>query len=406
MKILVFLNEFPSQSQTFVLSQIVGTIDRGLSIDIAATKKPSIVGTSQDIQKYKLLENTLYLTHPPRRYLPRIISFLKLAIQNKIWNKPLIVLKALNFLKYGKEALNLNLPYYAIQFSNKKFDVIHCQFGTIAPLALKLKQVGAITGKLVVSYRGYDLVKQIQLKPGYYDSIINHVDLFLPVSDSLKKILIKIGAEENKVTVMHSGINLNNFTYQNQENNSNTALHVISIARLVEKKGLEYSIQAVSNLLSKGHDITYTIVGDGPLRSNLEDLVKELNIQNNVLFVGPKSHEDVLDLLTNADIFIAPSVTAKDGDQEGIPNVAKEAMAIGIPVISTDHAGIPELVIDKKTGFLVPEKDIDAISDYLLYIKDNINALSELKQNARSLISEEYDSKKLNDYLVELYQTL
>jgi len=407
MKILFFLNEFPSQSQTFILNQILGTVDNGASASIVATKKPNIVGESKDIQKYKLLDNTLYLLQPPKKYFPRIMRLLKLCLEFKIWEKPLVVLNALNFLKFGKEALSLKLLFFAIQFSTKNYDVIHCQFGTIAPLAVKLKQVGAINGKIVVSFRGYDLVKQLKKKPGYYDSILNKINLFLPVSGSLKKILIKIGAEPDRVTVLHSGISLENFTFNNNVNTSvNDIIHIISIARLVEKKGLKYSIQAVAALVTMGHNLTYTIIGDGPLRSTLEELVKKLNIESNIHFSGSKSHDEVLSSLINADIFIAPSVTAKDGDQEGIPNVLKEAMALGIPVISTKHAGIPELVINKKTGFLVPERDINAITEYILHIINNIQSLDGIKQNARDLIFNEYDSKKINNYLFELYQII
>ena len=115
-------------------------------------------------------------------------------------------------------------------------------------------------------------------------------------------------------------------------------------------------------------NIALTLIGDGKLRKKLESLVESLNLSDSVQFVGMLPHEEVQREMEASDIFLSPNLAARNGDREGIPNTIKEAMATGLPVVSTYHAGIPELVIDGKSGFLVPEKDVDGLVDRLGYL--------------------------------------
>ena len=104
------------------------------------------------------------------------------------------------------------------------------------------------------------------------------------------------------------------------------------------------------------------------LRDELKEIINKLGIANQVSFLGWKTHSEILALLRQSHVLVAPSVTADSGDQEGIPNVMKEAMAVGLPVIGTIHGGIPELVENGKTGFLVAERDVDSLADTLVYL--------------------------------------
>jgi colanic acid/amylovoran biosynthesis glycosyltransferase len=103
---------------------------------------------------------------------------------------------------------------------------------------------------------------------------------------------------------------------------------------------------------------------------------------------------------------MAPSVTAADGDQEGIPNVIKEAMAMGIPVLATRHSGIPELVEEGLSGFLVSERDTDALTDRLIHLIDHPEIWPEMGKAGRDYVKKHYDINKLNDRMVEIFQSL
>jgi colanic acid/amylovoran biosynthesis glycosyltransferase len=120
--------------------------------------------------------------------------------------------------------------------------------------------------------------------------------------------------------------------------------------------------------------------------------------------IGAQSHAEVMRLMEEAHILIAPSITAADGDEEGIPNTVKEAMALGLPVVSTTHAGIPELVEDGVSGFLVPERDSAALGERLAQLVDRPETWAALGRAGRQRIERHFDIDRLNDELLVLYE--
>ena len=148
------------------------------------------------------------------------------------------------------------------------------------------------------------------------------------------------------------------------------------------------------------------IAGDGPLRNDLERMVTDLGLGAEVHLAGPKTRDEVLTLLGEAHLLVAPSVTAASGETEGIPNVLKEAMATGIPAIGTWHSGIPELVTDGVSGLLVPERDVDALAEALVTLVDHPGRWPAMGLAGRQRVEAEFDSDKLNKDLVELYEQL
>ncbi|MBW2742314.1 MAG: glycosyltransferase [Deltaproteobacteria bacterium] len=173
-----------------------------------------------------------------------------------------------------------------------------------------------------------------------------------------------------------------------------------------EKKGLEYGIRAVAKLVSSGHNLHYNIVGDGQLKGKIQSLINDHNMENVVTLCGFRDQTELIDLVADADFMIAPSITTATGDQEGIPNVLKEAMATGLPVISTRHAGIPELVHEGISGFLVPERDIDALAEKMNFLIRHPEKAVEMGKAGIAFVRQEYDIDKLNDRLVMRYESL
>jgi colanic acid/amylovoran biosynthesis glycosyltransferase len=181
-------------------------------------------------------------------------------------------------------------------------------------------------------------------------------------------------------------------------------VNLISIARLVEKKGLEYAIRAVGNLAGRGLNVQYKIVGDGPLRRQLEDMVQHEKLGDVVHILGWRSHGEVIHLLDEAHVLLAPSVTSSDGDQEGIPVALMEAMAQGLPVVSSLHSGIPELVEDGVSGFLVQERDIDGLAKKLGDLVEHPHLWQELGRRGREFVEKNHNVGVLNSRLVEILQ--
>ena len=182
--------------------------------------------------------------------------------------------------------------------------------------------------------------------------------------------------------------------------------HRVSTGRLVEKKGLEYSIRAIARIMQHHPNIRYTIIGDGPLKPDLQQLIEELALSQQVSLLGWRKQEEVIKILDRSQILVAPSVTAADGNQDAPVNTLKEAMAMGLPVIGTLHGGIPELIEDAVSGFLVPERNPEAISEKLSYLIEHPEIWVPMGQTGRAYVEKHYDMHKLNDELVDIYQQL
>lgn len=278
------------------------------------------------------------------------------------------------------------------------FDIVYIQFGYHAELVVDQLAQQNYKGKIVVCFRGNDLSGKLTENIHKYDLLFNRVDLFLPVCDFFKQKLLKLGCRQNKIEVLHSPIDISKFFFKNHELQYEKKLRLISISRILKKKGLEYVIQAVAILKQRYPHIEYIIIGDssnekGQLayKQYLKDLVKALNLEKQVIFYGWIAHDKVASFLDEADIFLLTSVTSKRGDTEGIPNVVKEAMAAGVPVIVTDHAGNNELVEDKVTGLIVPERDVDAIVNSVQSYVNNPNNLESITMAARCKVEKKFD---------------
>ena len=258
----------------------------------------------------------------------------------------------------------------------------------------------------MTSFRGYDVTKATHGNCRLYKELFEDGDLFLPVSLSLKDRIVAQGCSGEKIVVLPSGIDCEKLQYSEKNISQGKPINVISIARLVEKKGIAYAIEAMARVVECGKNVHYSIVGEGPLLGDLERLIDRLGLRKRVQLLGQRNHPEVIDLLQGAHILIAPSITAKDGDQEGIPNVLKEGMALGLPVISTLHSGIPELIEEGVSGFLVEEGNVDALADRLLYLYNHPERWNHMGKAGRACVEKYFDSNTLNDQLVDLYSTL
>ncbi len=268
-----------------------------------------------------------------------------------------------------------------------------------------LRDIGAIKGKLITTFRGYDISMFVQQRGEHvYDSLFAKGDFFLANCEFFKKKAIKLGCNAKKIVVHGSGIDSSKFPFQVRHPHSDGKIRVTTTGRLVEKKGIEYSICAVAKVLKIYPNVEYTIIGDGCLKEDLQQLIDSLNIANQVKLLGWKNQVEIIDIVNNSDIFVAASVTGKDGNQDAPVNTLKEAMVMGLPVIATIHGGIPELVQDGISGFLVPERDSDAIAEKLIYLIKHPEMWSQMGQAGRAYVESNYDINKLNDELVQIYQ--
>jgi colanic acid/amylovoran biosynthesis glycosyltransferase len=401
MKIAFLVKHFPRLSETFILNQITGLIDRGHDVKVFALKNPKDTKLHEDIIKYDLLNKVHYFY--PENITERVSKAL-LVMFKYTFKEPLTVLKAINVFKYSSNAASLELLFFVEAFLKEDFDILHCQFGPLGILGAYLKDVG-INVKLITSFRGYDITSLLKSRnKHFYDFLFKKGDLFLPVNDFFRKKLINLGCDERKIKVHHSGIDIDKFRFQKKYPEEKIVL--LTTGRLVEKKGHQYVILAIKQVVKKYDNIKYIIAGEGPLRNKLEKMVNNLNLNHYVYFMGAVSGEETKKLYENAHIFILHCVTASNGDMEGTPVVLMEAQACGLPVVSTYHSGVSEVVIDGKSGFLVNEKDVNALVEKIEYLIENPSVWAEMGLIGRKHVEKNYNIAKLNDELEKKYLAL
>ncbi len=406
MRIAVIVTTFPALSETFVLGQITGLIDLGHEVDIFAAPSDDRA-VHPDVSGYELLGRVYYPPWMPRNYAKRVTKAGWLILRRGL-TSPMALMRCLNIWRYGVDAASLRLLYAAFPFLGRgPYDALLCHFGYNGRKVSRLRLVGAVRGRLITVFHGADMTRYLQDEgTQVYDDLFRDGDLFLPISDRWRSRLVELGCPEDKVVVHRMGIRCDRFSYREREIGQEKVVDIVSIARLVEKKGIEYAIRAIRALVPPiGIRIRYTVIGDGPLRASLSALIAELDLSTTVRLVGWKEQTEVMGYLDASHIFLAPSVTAADGDQEGIPVSLMEAMAMGLPVVSTLHSGIPELVEDGVSGLLVPERDVDALANRLDYLIRDAHLRMQIGRAARAKVEAQYDQPMLNVRLVELFQT-
>ncbi|MGB7379279.1 MAG: glycosyltransferase [Rivularia sp. (in: cyanobacteria)] len=408
MNIAFIVGDFPILSETFILNQITGLLDRGHQVDIYADRPGNLEKLHDDVLTYNLLERTYYLPEIPENLFWRAIKGCGVLV-SKLIQAPKETLQALNFFKHGQQAISLWLLYTLIPNLQRNYDIIHCQFGTVGFKGMAFRSVNSPSAKLITIFRGHDISNFVQEHgENIYKPLFASGDYFLANCEFFKRRVIELGCNTKLIRVHGSGLDYSRFPFQTRQYPKNGLVRIATTGRLVEKKGIEYSIRAVAQVLKQHSNLNleYIIIGDGPLQSEFEQLVVSLKAEQSIKLVGQKSQSEIIDLLKTSHLFIAPSVTASDGNQDAPINVLKEAMAMGLPVISTLHGGIPELVEEGVSGFLVPERDAAAIADKLVYLIEHPEGWAAMGEAGRSFVEQHYDLNRLNDRLVALYESL
>jgi colanic acid/amylovoran biosynthesis glycosyltransferase len=401
LRVAFLLPTFPELSNTFVLNQITGLIDRGHHVDLFALERKPFEGAHPAVARYGLEARMRHLPVPSSR-VRRVASVLRALARPGAWHPA--TWDALAVHRHGREALALVHAHTVVSFLvNGPYDVLHAQFGNLGPAARRLVAHGATSAKLVASFRGADVTTHLPNDPRRFEDLFRHGDLFLPVSRAFRDRIVAAGAPADRTVVHHSGIDLRLFPFVPRTAPTGRST-VLFVGRLTEKKGLRYALEALDLAVARGIDVGLDVIGDGPLRPAIEQQVAHLGLGDRVRLLGARPHGEVAAAMRVAQVLVAPSIVAASGDQEGIPNVVKEAMATGLPVVSTLHGGVPELVDDGVSGYLVAERDAAALADRLADLLGHPDRWAAFGRAARQKIEDEFDSERLNDELVALYR--
>lgn len=401
MRVAFLVDLFPALTETFILSQITGLIDKGLDVSIHATARERSRRWHADVAKYDLISRTIYSDGFPTHKAGRLAQ---LAWQ--LLRRPGPVRRAqIRAMKSRHESFLL--PYLVPDWAGRDYDIIHAHFGPLGLRAVALRDACKLRARVTVTLHGYDMSSYLRDRgPGVYDDLFKRADMLLPISSRWRDKLIAMGCPEDKVQVHRMGIDCTAFAFTARQKAHAEPLKLLSVARLVEKKGIAYAIEAVRKLKENGLNVRYSIVGDGPLRPNLERLTAEFGLSDRISFLGPMDQESVRQQFYASHVFVCPSVTASNGDQEGIPVVLMEAMASGMPVIATRHSGIPELVQDGISGKLVEENDVEGLARAAGWLAEKEPHWAAMGAAGRKKVEEEFNSSRLTQDLISIYAGL
>ena len=283
--------------------------------------------------------------------------------------------------------------------------LLHVYFGHIAVHLLPL--IEQWDRPTVVSFHGADVGVDLD-KPPYLTAtkrMFDAVRLVLVRSESLRQSLVRLGCPEDKIRIQRTGIPLAELPFRSREWPRDGAWKFVQACRLIEKKGLQTSLRAFASFVRQHPAAEFTIAGEGPQLEALREEARRLGIENRVSFTGFIAQAELRELFYRSHIFLHPSETGADGNQEGVPNSMLEAMATGLPVFATTHGGIPEAIEHGTSGVLVAERDAEALGQELLRYGARPEQLSALAEGGANSVAEKFEQgaqiRTLEDYYFE-----
>ena len=411
MKILFVVGQFPCISETFVLNQVVGLTKMGHDVRVVTFGKPEKDIVHEEYQKYNIESKVIRLDNPiPHNKIKRFLHLL--AILRKLYSTVGIqCFELLNWRKYGKIAYNGLLVHCSQLFFKLpwKPDAIIAHFADIGLYTSAYHHCGLLKTPAFVVVHAHEIAALTTegINKKYKPLFDDELTYILPISKYWYDKLVKSGADCNRLKVFHMGVDLNYFHYHPRlGRTAGNVLKILSVGRLVGQKGYEYSVNAVIECHGRGVPVQYSIIGTGKLMDKLNGIINENNASEYIHLLGVGNNEKVLEEMRNNDLFILASVTDDRGLMEGIPVALMEAMAIGIPVISSYHSGIPELIENEKEGWLCQEKNVEEISQKIEYAYHNIDKCEQVIKAARLKIEREYSLEVLLIELVEIIKQL
>ncbi|MGG6240272.1 glycosyltransferase [Nodosilinea sp. AN01ver1] len=386
------VKRYPRYSETFIVNEILAHEAAGVEVHIFALRPPSDTHFQDKISRVRA--PVTYLHKPSQgRSNPSIDtpnpsaatyfwSELKEAAQvfPDLWGK-------LGYAANEGSSVVYQAAWLAQEVRLRSITHLHAHFGSVATSVARLAAHFA-----AVPYSFTAHAKDIfheSVDPEDLRRKLRDAASVVTVSDyNLAYLRQRFGADASRVQRIYNGMDLAALRYQPTAGRSPT---ILSVCRLVEKKGLTYLIEACDRLRQRGVEFTCQLVGTGPLEEKLRSQIQALHLDDWVEILGPRPQHEVFALMQQASVFVAPYVVGSDGNRDGLPTALLEAMALGTPCVATDVTGIPEIIRDGATGLLVDQGDSDGLATALQRLLNEDELGTELAARARSLIEAEFD---------------
>ncbi|MDX1778819.1 MAG: glycosyltransferase, partial [Thermodesulfobacteriota bacterium] len=308
----------------------------------------------------------------------------------------------------------LSYPFFSKVLKKHRATILHSHFGNRGYFDLALKQ--KLNIPQVTTFYGHDvsLLPQEERWKKYLKILFNNGDLILAEGHYMKKALIELGCPDDKVKVQHLGINPETIPFIPRNLNIDQKVKILIAGTFREKKGITYALQACAKVASHFKNIEINLIGDAGRSQREIDYKKEVlaimstrDLAERVNYLGFLPYPDFIEEAKSNHIFLSPSIHPSDGETEGGAPVALiEMSAYGMPIVSTFHCDIPEVVLDGKSGFLVPEKDSDALAERLEHLINHPEIWEPMGRTGRKHMEEEFNIVKQAEKLEEIYDSL
>ncbi len=390
------IGTYPSLTTTFIDREISALIARDIDVRVISLRRPR---TELSDSQQSLALRTEYVL--PVRPLAMIGSQLTWLMR-----RPFAYFRLLAYLltrPHGPASRPRTVAHFmmgvdvARRLRGAPGSRIHAHFADrAATVALVASRLLGTTYSLTAH------ANDIYVSPTLLEmKIVNSAVTVTCTEYNLQHLQGTLGPEAGRrVRRIYHGLDLERYT--SIEPASGPTPLVVSVGQLKEKKGLRHLIEAMAILRDRGFDAECAIVGDGPLRAALGTLIRELRLDERVRLVGALPHPAVVDRYRNARMFVLPCVVAEDGDRDGIPNAILEAMAAGVPVISTPISGIPEAVRDGETGLMVEPANSQRLADAIERLGRDDALWNLLSRSARAFVVREFELARNTDRFLEV----
>jgi len=399
------LKGFPRISETFISGEILGLERDGVKVRILSMRHPRENFTHASVKRIRakvdylpttirgnvlrlLRGNLKALGRRPKRYLQGLAAALLRILKTGR-------LATLRHFLQGGYIVGEILPGSGISH-------LHAHF---AHSPTSVAKCAAEIAGLPFSFTAHakDIYTQ---KPERLVEKLAQARLAITCTKYNKARLVSLAPNGTKIYCVYHGIDLSLFQPPQRNPNLAPPYFVLSVARLTAKKGVDTVLRAVRILRDQGLDVRHDIIGEGDDREQLTALRDELGLQDVCRFLGAKPHEEVLEFYRRAHAFALGCRIAKNGDRDGIPNVAAEALAMAAPVAATDVSGIPELVVHEETGLLCEPDDPQALAANLRRLLTDPELREKLMRQGRAKVEEVFDNRKLLPEISAIFRSL
>jgi glycosyltransferase involved in cell wall biosynthesis len=384
------VKRYPRFSETFVVNEILAHEAAGQPIEIFALRP---------VEETHFQDNLGRVRAPVTRIRDRFSS------AEPVWDRlraaqaelpgALDVLARLDGITSGQDVAQA--LEVAVEARRRGVVHLHAHFGTVATsiarLAAAMAGIGySFTAHAKDIYHAYDDPQHLNLK-------LRDADATVTVSDfNVAYLRRTYGAE--RVTRIYNGLDLERFAWSDPQDGAG---EILAVGRLVEKKGFHILIEALRLMREAGRTPVCRIIGSGEEHAHLAAQIGDAGLEATVRLEGPRPQAEVIAAMRQAAVLACPCVVGSDGNRDGLPTVLLEAMAVGLPVVSTDVVGIPELVRDGETGLIAPEADPEALAAALTRITEEAGLRRRLSTAARALIEAEFDVNRSAAALREVF---